>query len=85
MGLQNISRQKNGMQSKVKKNIRQMKYRKLFYVGGKCAMNFECNLNKYYWNWLWKHRLCLKQYEAMHLSKRFIKQENEPLLYKIIL
>ena len=42
-------------------------------------MNFECDLNKYYSNWLWSHQLYLKQYEALHLSKYFIKTENEPL------
>ena len=61
-----------------------MKNRKSFYVGGKCSMNFECHLNKYYSNWLWSHRFYIKQYEALHLYKPFIKTENEPSLYKII-
>ena len=46
---------------------------------------FECDLSKYYSNWLWRHRFYIKQYEAFHLSKPFIKTEHEPSLYKIIL
>ena len=42
---------------------------------------FECDLSKYYSNWLWRHRFYIK----FHLSKPFIKTEYEPSLYKIVL
>ena len=41
---------------------------------------FECDLNKYYSNWLLKHRFYIKQHEAFHLFKPFIKTEYEPSL-----
>ena len=46
---------------------------------------FECDLSKYYSNWLWGRRFYMKQYETFHLSRPFIKTEYEPSLYKIIL
>ena len=41
-------------------------------------MNFECDLNKYYSNWLWRHGFYIKQHEALYLPKPFITTENEP-------
>ena len=43
---------------------------------------FECDLSKYYSNWLWRYRFYIKQYEAFHLSKPFIKTEYEPCYIK---
>ena len=45
-------------------------------------MNFERELSRHYSNQR-RHRFYIKQSEAFHLSKPFIKTENELSLYKI--